>query len=133
MRGPRPGETARVGLGRRTPAVSSLASPPRQCASRPPWFEAASPGPPPCHPDRLAAHPSSSRRAVVPSPVSREGQDGAVGTPARGPDNAFNVRELRGVWQPATRGWRGARRLTGGAHSSAFFELKITLDENSSK
>jgi hypothetical protein len=30
----------------------------------------------------------------------REGRDGAVGTPARDPDNAFNTRELRGAWQP---------------------------------
>jgi hypothetical protein len=46
----------------------------------------------------------------------REGRDGAIGTPARGPDSAFNAGEL-----------------TGGAHSSVFSELKITLDENSLK
>jgi hypothetical protein len=38
----------------------------------------------------------------------------AVGTLARGPDSAFNARARR-----------GQRRLTGGTHSSAFFELKL--------
>jgi hypothetical protein len=38
-------------------------------------------------------------------------------------------------WSSAARGIHvaTARRLTGGTHSSAFFELKITPDENSSK
>jgi hypothetical protein len=66
------------------------------------------------------------------------GRNGAVETPARGPDSAFNTLERRGTWQPrsngaARRARRGARRLTGGSHSSAFSKLKITPDENSSK
>jgi hypothetical protein len=39
----------------------------------------------------------------------RRGRNGAVGTPARGPDSAFNALERRGVWQP-----RGNGALPGG-------------------
>jgi hypothetical protein len=63
----------------------------------------------------------------------------AVGTPLRGLDSAFNALKRCGAWQPRGK-WRAvrraqcsARRLTGGTHSSAFSELKITPDENSSK
>jgi hypothetical protein len=52
----------------------------------------------------------------------RRGRNGAVGTPVRSPDSAFNALERR-----------GARRLTGGTQSSAFSELKFTPDGNSSK
>jgi hypothetical protein len=41
---------------------------------------------------------------VRPSGGGHEGQDGAVGTLARGPNNAFNARELRSVWQPRGNG-----------------------------
>jgi hypothetical protein len=39
----------------------------------------------------------------------RRGRNGAVGTPTRGPDNAFNVLKRRGAWQP-----RGNGALAGG-------------------
>jgi hypothetical protein len=39
----------------------------------------------------------------------RRGRNGAVGTPARGPNIAFNVLEQRGTWQP-----RGNGALPGG-------------------
>jgi hypothetical protein len=42
----------------------------------------------------------------------RRSRNGAVRTPARGPDNAFNALERRGAWQPcgngALLGWPGA-------------------------
>jgi hypothetical protein len=34
----------------------------------------------------------------------RRGRNGAVGTPARSPDNAFNTLERRSVWQPCGNG-----------------------------
>jgi hypothetical protein len=39
----------------------------------------------------------------------RSGQNDAVGTPARGPNSAFNALEQRGAWQP-----RGNGALPGG-------------------
>jgi hypothetical protein len=45
-----------------------------------------------------------------------------------GANSAFNMLERRGTWQPCGNG-----ALPGGTHSSAFSELKITPDENSSK
>jgi hypothetical protein len=50
-------------------------------------------------------------------PVGTAGRNGAVRTPTRGPKSAFNALERRGAWQP--RG-NGARRLTGGTHSSVY-------------
>jgi hypothetical protein len=46
------------------------------------------------------ARQSGARR----SGGGREGRDGAVGTSARGPGSAFNVRELHGAWHPRGNG-----------------------------
>jgi hypothetical protein len=56
------------------------------------------------------------------------GRNGAVETPVRGPDNAFNTLERRGMWQPrsngaARRARRGARRLIGEKISEKFMEV----------
>jgi hypothetical protein len=61
--------------------------------------------------------------------AARSERRGAVGTPARVPDSAFNAPAWRVA---ATRQWRVARqaqhrqrRLTGGTQLSVFFELKL--------
>jgi hypothetical protein len=64
---------------------------------------------------------------------------GLSGRAARCPDSSFKPRVIaRRVaatqqWCAAARARRGARRLTGGARSSAISELKFTPKENSSK
>jgi hypothetical protein len=47
--------------------------------------------------------------AVRTAATTRSKRHGAVGTPARGPDSAFNTQAWRGVWQP-----RGNGALPGG-------------------